>query len=147
MNRGIYFRLENTMHNFKRLVTKVNIADITMTMTMTGKIWYKVGLLVHMSQYIFFNILFLGLPWTSVTFQMIHLGVSWNVVKYIWVHFKIYIIKSGVCLSVCQHYNVPTLTSPSVFKLLHNGGNDSHKRQFLALGVCSQSWKLNNLSN
>ena len=30
--------------------------------------------------------------------------------------------------------------------LLHNGGNDSHKRQFLALGVRSQSWKLNNLS-
>ena len=30
--------------------------------------------------------------------------------------------------------------------ILHNGGNDSHKRQFLALGVCSQSWKLNNLS-
>ena len=29
---------------------------------------------------------------------------------------------------------------------LHNGENDSHKRQFLALGVCSQSWKLNNLS-
>ena len=28
----------------------------------------------------------------------------------------------------------------------HNGGNDSHKRQFLALGVRSQSWKLNNLS-
>ena len=30
--------------------------------------------------------------------------------------------------------------------LTHNGGNDSHKRQFLALGVRSQSWKLNNLS-
>ena len=29
---------------------------------------------------------------------------------------------------------------------LHNGENDSHKRQFLALGVRSQSWKLNNLS-
>ena len=29
---------------------------------------------------------------------------------------------------------------------MHNGGNDSHKRQFLALGVCSQSWKSNNLS-
>ena len=28
----------------------------------------------------------------------------------------------------------------------HNGENDSHKRQFLALGVRSQSWKLNNLS-
>ena len=34
----------------------------------------------------------------------------------------IYIIKSGVCLSVCQHYNVPTLTSPSVFKLLDSQG-------------------------
>ena len=30
-------------------------------------------------------------------------------------------------------------------KELHNGGNGSHKRQFLALGVRSQSWKLNNL--
>ena len=30
--------------------------------------------------------------------------------------------------------------------LFHNGGNDSHKRQFSALGVRSQSWKLNNLS-
>ena len=30
--------------------------------------------------------------------------------------------------------------------LVHNGENDSHKRQFLALGVCSQSWKLDNLS-
>ena len=29
---------------------------------------------------------------------------------------------------------------------LHNGENDSHKRQFLALRVCYQSWKLNNLS-
>ena len=29
---------------------------------------------------------------------------------------------------------------------LHNGENDSHKRQFLALGVCFQSWKLGNLS-
>ena len=28
----------------------------------------------------------------------------------------------------------------------HNGENDSQKRQFLALGVCSQSWKLYNLS-
>ena len=28
----------------------------------------------------------------------------------------------------------------------HNGENDSHKRQFLALRVCSRSWKLNNLS-
>ena len=27
----------------------------------------------------------------------------------------------------------------------HNGENDSHKKQFLALGVHSQSWKLNNL--
>ena len=30
--------------------------------------------------------------------------------------------------------------------VIHNGENDSHKRQFLALGVCSQSLKLNNLS-
>ena len=30
---------------------------------------------------------------------------------------------------------------------MHIGENDSHKRQFLALGVGSQSWKLNNLSN
>ena len=30
--------------------------------------------------------------------------------------------------------------------LMHNGKNDSQKRQFLALGVCSQSWKLNKLS-
>ena len=28
----------------------------------------------------------------------------------------------------------------------HNGENDSHKRQFLAFGVRSQFWKLNNLS-
>ena len=32
------------------------------------------------------------------------------------------------------------------YQLIHNGENDSHKRQFLALGVRSQSWKLNNLS-
>ena len=32
------------------------------------------------------------------------------------------------------------------FKTSHNGENDSQKRQLLALGVCSQSWKLNNLS-
>ena len=32
------------------------------------------------------------------------------------------------------------------YTLIHNGENDSHKRQFLALGICSQSWKLNNLS-
>ena len=32
------------------------------------------------------------------------------------------------------------------FLIIHNGENDSHKRQFLALGVCSQSWKSNNLS-
>ena len=31
--------------------------------------------------------------------------------------------------------------------LLHNGRNYFYKRQFLALGACSQSWKLNNLSN
>ena len=29
------------------------------------------------------------------------------------------------------------------FKTSHNGENDSQKRQLLALGVCSQSWKLN----
>ena len=29
---------------------------------------------------------------------------------------------------------------------VHNGENDSHKRQYLALRVLSQSWKLNNLS-
>ena len=34
----------------------------------------------------------------------------------------------------------------NVLKEIHNGENDSHKRQFLALGVRSQSWKLNNLS-
>ena len=31
--------------------------------------------------------------------------------------------------------------------LLHNGRNDFYKRQFLALGARSQSWKINNLSN
>ena len=30
--------------------------------------------------------------------------------------------------------------------ILHNGENDSHKRQFLALGVHSQYWILDNLS-
>ena len=29
---------------------------------------------------------------------------------------------------------------------VHNGENDSHKRQFLALGVHSQYWMLDNLS-
>ena len=33
------------------------------------------------------------------------------------------------------------------FKLQHNDRNDFYKRQFLALEACSQSWKLNNLSN
>ena len=33
-----------------------------------------------------------------------------------------------------------------IINKLHNGGNDSHKRQFSALGVRSQSWKLDNLS-
>ena len=33
-----------------------------------------------------------------------------------------------------------------LLQAFHNGENDSHKRQFLALGVCSQSWKSNNLS-
>ena len=32
-------------------------------------------------------------------------------------------------------------------ELVHNGRNDFYKRQFLALGACSQSWKLKNLSN
>ena len=36
---------------------------------------------------------------------------------------------------------------PGFDPIMHNGENDSQKRQFLALGVCSQSWKLNNLSN
>ena len=34
----------------------------------------------------------------------------------------IYIIKSGVCLSVCGHYNVQTLTSPPVLKLWDTQG-------------------------
>ena len=37
-------------------------------------------------------------------------------------------------------FNVITLD-----QAMHNGENDSHKRQFLALGVHSQSWKSNNL--
>ena len=32
------------------------------------------------------------------------------------------------------------------FMVIHNGENDSHKRQFLALRVHSQSWILDNLS-
>ena len=38
-------------------------------------------------------------------------------------------------------FNVITLD-----QAMHNGENDSHKRQFLALGVHSQSWILDNLS-
>ena len=34
----------------------------------------------------------------------------------------------------------------SKVKTLNNGENDPHKRQFLALGVHSQSWILDNLS-
>ena len=37
-------------------------------------------------------------------------------------------------------------TIPFTAKRIHNGENDSHKRQFLALGVHSQSWILDNLS-
>jgi hypothetical protein len=33
------------------------------------------------------------------------------------------IIKSGVCLSVCGHSNVPTLTSPPILKLLDSQGH------------------------
>ena len=29
---------------------------------------------------------------------------------------------------------------------VHNGENDSQKRQFLALGIGCESWKLNNLA-
>ena len=32
-------------------------------------------------------------------------------------------------------------------KVVHNGQNDLYERQFSALGVHSQCWKLNNLSN
>ena len=86
MNRGIYFRLENAMHNFKaraQLLTSiifdtkheksilfscsVNITDITMTIT--GNIRYKVGLLVHTSQYKHFSKSY------SLAFQMIHLCI------------------------------------------------------------------------
>ena len=34
----------------------------------------------------------------------------------------IYIIKAGVCVSVCGHLNVPTLTSPPILKLLDSQG-------------------------
>ena len=37
-------------------------------------------------------------------------------------NLKIYIIKAGVCLFVCQHYNVLTLTSPPVLKLEDSQG-------------------------
>ena len=36
---------------------------------------------------------------------------------------------------------------PSNSRQTHNGQNNFYKRQFLALGARSQSWKLNNLSN
>ncbi len=45
-----------------------------------------------------------------------------------------------------MHGNVQKQTEKVLLCTLHNGENDSHKRQFLALGVRSQSWKLNNLS-
>ena len=56
----------------------------------------------------------------SLTFFLFdHSSCSWIVY---WCLIIIYIIKSGVCLFVCGHSNVPTLTSPPVFKLLDSQG-------------------------
>ena len=62
--------------------------------------------------------------------------------------FKIHL---GFSTVKCVHFLRTRFTKDlflkhNSFLSLHNGGNDSHKRQFLALGVCSQSWKLNKLS-
>ena len=40
-----------------------------------------------------------------------------NILSELYRYVCIYIIKSGVCLFVCQHSNVPTLTSPPILKL------------------------------
>ena len=44
-----------------------------------------------------------------------------------------------------ENYHLRHTSPPET--LAHNGRNDFYKRQFLALEVSSQSWKLNNLSN
>ena len=41
-------------------------------------------------------------------------GVALNKIT---INIEIYIIKALVCVFICQHYNVRTLTSPSVLKL------------------------------
>ena len=47
---------------------------------------------------------------------------------------------------ISSEKNLPLKAVGGIIDSIHNGENDSHKRQFLTLGVCSQSWKLNNLS-
>ena len=53
---------------------------------------------------------------------------------------EIYIIKAGVCVSVCQHSNVQTLTSPPVLKLwdTHMGWPSGGNKTNWALN-CQQS--------
>ena len=43
-------------------------------------------------------------------------------------------------IQTASYNGVPSVV---ILKIMRNGENDSHKRQFLALVVCSQSWKLN----
>ena len=58
---------------------------------------------------------------------------------------KARVIDTGYFLQIKLQQSNSLLTESSE-PILHNGENDSHKRQFLALGVHSQSWILDNLS-
>ena len=58
------------------------------------------------------------------------------------VNFECFLTKLSAIDSCEQRINIHFLLPVG----MHNGENDSHKRQFLPLGVCSQSWKLNSLS-
>ena len=58
---------------------------------------------------------------------------------------KARVIDTGYFLQIKLQQSNSLLTESSE-PILHNGENDSHKRQFLALRVHSQSWILDNLS-
>ena len=57
-----------------------------------------------------------------------------------------YALEAAVLLQSFAEFFTPIHISKHRIAQIHNGENDSHKRQFLALGVSSKSWKLNNLS-
>ena len=59
---------------------------------------------------------------------------------------KFWIWRSICKTRTAEIWQKDILTLDGLEKGLHNGENDSHKRQFLALGVNSQYWILDNLS-